>query len=117
MIQFCSLKWRESVCVCVCVTMSGGSHGYDIGSAVVLNKNGVTVDEQHLKRYKCVFCDLLLRDACQMACGDRSCRVCLPQEYVLSCLYLEQDNCHVCMCYMYTYVGGGRTSVTCVDYC
>ncbi|CAI8057727.1 hypothetical protein GBAR_LOCUS31445 [Geodia barretti] len=56
------------------------THGYDVGSSPVLNKTGAPVDEQTLRRYKCVFCGLLLREACQMACGDRTCRVCLPQE-------------------------------------
>ena len=63
------------------------AHGYDVGSVAVLNKLGSPLDEQQLRRYKCVFCDLLLRDPCQMACGDRSCRVCLPPEYVWPTTY------------------------------
>ena len=62
--------------------MSSPSHGYDVADGTVLGKTGQEVDSQQLQRYKCVFCGLLLRDACQLACGDRSCRVCLPKEYV-----------------------------------
>ena len=69
------------------------SHGYDVGGASVLSKNGLPIEEQQLHRYKCVFCGLLLRDACQLACGDRSCRVCLPQEYDTLTLHLVELLC------------------------
>lgn len=60
-------------------TLVMSTKGYDIADSKVLNKSGQEIDESYLQRYKCVFCGLLLREACQLVCGDRSCRVCLPQ--------------------------------------
>ena len=52
--------------------------GFDVLGSTILSKSGQEVESQYLQRYKCVFCEFLLRDACQLMCGDRSCRDCLP---------------------------------------
>ena len=56
--------------------------GYNLLGCTIENKNGQAVDSDFLKRYHCVQCHLILREACQMNCGDRICRSCVPSMYV-----------------------------------
>ena len=54
--------------------------GYDIAGFKVLSKDGQEVDDVFLKRYKCVMCNFLLKEASQLACGDRICKQCFPSK-------------------------------------
>jgi hypothetical protein len=52
--------------------------GYNTAGFKVLSKDGQELDDEYLKRYKCVICNYLLREACQLLCGDRICKSCFP---------------------------------------
>ena len=52
--------------------------GYNTSGFKVLSKDGQELDEEYLKRYKCVICNFLLREASQLLCGDRICKPCFP---------------------------------------
>ena len=58
------------------------SCGYVLRGCSVLNQNGQVLDPEQLKSLSCVLCKFTLRDACQIACGDRICRSCIPILYV-----------------------------------
>lgn len=52
--------------------------GYNTLGCKVLNKEGQPLDPDYLKRYCCVLCHYVLRQALQIECGDRICKGCLP---------------------------------------
>ena len=54
--------------------------GYNTTGFKVLSKDGQDLDEKYLKRYQCVICGNLLREASQLLCGDRICKCCFPSK-------------------------------------
>ena len=54
--------------------------GYNTTGFKVLSKDGQELDDEYLKRYKCVICNYLLRGASQLLCGDRICKSCFPSK-------------------------------------
>ena len=55
--------------------------GYNTAGFKVLSKDGLELDDEYLKRYKCVICNYLLRGASQLVCGDRICKACFPSKW------------------------------------
>ena len=61
---------------------AGMSRGYDLRGCEVVRTSGAVVDADYLRTVSCVVCSFLLRGACQITCGDRICRSCIPSTYV-----------------------------------